>query len=65
MSIYERSLEPGSTEMPSCRCGAKMLLSRNQPPDRAADAEIRIYECIRCCHELRLTVWIESEAQAS
>jgi hypothetical protein len=65
MSIYEHVLEPGSTGMPSCPCGAKMLLSRKQPPDKAADTEIRIYECPRCRHELRLTVWIATEPQAS
>ena len=57
MSSYERLLVPGSTELPECRCGKEMQLTRiDALPDRA-DAQIRIYHCPACQHEMRLTIW--------
>ena len=45
MSSYERLLAPGSTELPECRCGKEMQLTRiEELPDRT-DAQIRIYNC--------------------
>ena len=59
MSAYERLLAPGSTELPECRCGKEMQLTRiEELPDRT-DAQIRIYNCSACHHEMRLTVWSE------
>ena len=53
-SSYERLLAPGSTELPECRCGKEMQLTRiEELPDRT-DAQIRIYNCPACHHE---TVW--------
>ena len=57
MSSYERLLVPDSTELPECRCGKEMKLVRvDELPDRT-DAQIRIYKCQACQHEMRLTVW--------
>ena len=56
MSKFERLLEAGSTELPDCRCGAEMKL-RAIVPVASGDTEIRIFRCLDCRHELRLTVW--------
>jgi hypothetical protein len=60
MSKLERILEPGSSEMPDCHCGAEMHLVRSEPADASPSAEIRIYECPNCKRELRVMVWIET-----
>jgi hypothetical protein len=57
--MFERLLEPGSTELPVCICTREMHLKRTEAAD--IDTEIRIFECPACSHELRLTVW-NSEA---
>jgi hypothetical protein len=57
MSSFERLLAPDSTEGPECRCGEEMQVERiDAVPDRT-DAQIRIYKCSTCQHEMRLTVW--------
>jgi hypothetical protein len=56
MSI-ERLLEPGSTEMPLCRCGVEMRLPDGVRPVATHETEIRVFMCPDCAHELRLTVW--------
>jgi hypothetical protein len=56
MSKIERLLEPGSTELPVCRCAAKMNLMAIVPVP-GGDTEIRIFRCPDCSHELRLTAW--------
>ena len=56
MSKFERLLEAGSTELPDCRCGAEMKLTAIVPV-AGGDAEIRIFQCPDCSHELRLTAW--------
>ena len=56
MSI-ERLLEPGSIEMPLCRCGLAMRLASGVRPVATHETEIRIFRCSVCDHELRLTVW--------
>jgi hypothetical protein len=54
----ERLLMPNSTERPDCRCGAEMEFAA---AERAGDgAEIRIYRCATCEHEMRLAVWIDA-----
>jgi predicted SprT family Zn-dependent metalloprotease len=58
MSSIELLLVPGCTDMPDCRCGEQMFLVQTLPEGR--DAEIRIYRCQACEHELRLTVWAEA-----
>jgi hypothetical protein len=56
MSKFERLLEAGSTELPDCCCGAEMKLMAIVPV-AGGDAEIRIFRCPDCGHELRLTAW--------
>jgi hypothetical protein len=56
MSKFERLLEPGSTELPDCRCAAEMNLMAIVPVP-SGDTEIRIFRCPNCSHELRLTAW--------
>ena len=58
--MLERLLEPGSTETPNCMCSSVMRLARTEATDR--DTEIRIFQCPKCEHELRLTVWNAVEA---
>ena len=57
--MFERLLEPGSTETPNCMCNSVMRLARTEAADR--DTEIRIFQCPNCEHELRLTVWTAVE----
>jgi DNA-directed RNA polymerase subunit RPC12/RpoP len=59
VSKFERFLVPGSTEQPDCRCGAEMRLVKANLSPQSANAEIRLYECPTCGHEIRLTVWVE------
>lgn len=55
MSLIERLLVPGSTELRECRCGKEMQLARvEELSDRT---QIRFYNCTACRHEMRLTVW--------
>ena len=57
MSAFERLLVPGCTDLPDCRCGKEMrIASTEQLPERS-DAQIRVYACRACQHEMRLTVW--------
>lgn len=58
MSNFENLLVPGSTERPDCRCGTEMRLVKAKPQ---GDAEIRIFKCDSCGHELQLMVWKESD----
>jgi hypothetical protein len=53
----ERLLEPGSNELPICRCGVEMQLVRGGRPAPTHETEIRIFICPVCEHEMRLTVW--------
>ena len=57
MSLYERLLIPGSIELPECRCGKEMQIVRDEELPERTDAQIRIYNCPACQHEMRLTVW--------
>ena len=65
MSLFERLLEPGCTEMPACRCGQEMKLVRVEPISIRDDAKIQIYHCSKCEHELRLTVWAVEAVELS
>jgi hypothetical protein len=59
MCLYERLLTPGSTELPECRCGEEMQIAGvDEVPDRA-EAQIRVYKCSTCRHEMRLTIWAD------
>jgi len=56
--IIERLLEPGSKELPTCRCGVEMkLVDQDRPAAATHETEIRIFRCPTCEHEMRLTVW--------
>ena len=57
MSIFERLLVPGCTELPECRCGKEMHVASIDPLPQQSDAHIRVYDCPACHHEMRLTVW--------
>jgi hypothetical protein len=57
MSTFERLLEPGCTEGPACRCGADMEIASIERLPEGRDADIRVYRCSVCDHEMRLTVW--------
>ena len=60
MSLFERLLVPGSTELPECRCGHAMQLARTEELGEQTDAQIRVYNCAYCHHEMRLTVWADT-----
>jgi hypothetical protein len=62
MSIIERLLVPGSTELPGCHCGAEMRIATVDPIPERGDAHIRIYKCPSCAREMRLTVWVSDLA---
>ena len=57
MSGFERLLEPGCTERPDCRCGREMEVARIELLPQGSDADVRVYQCSACLHEMRLTVW--------
>jgi hypothetical protein len=59
MSIFERLLAPDSTEGPECRCGEEMKIVGVDALLNSIDAQIRIYKCPSCQHEMRLTVWMD------
>jgi hypothetical protein len=56
MTNFELMLEPDSTALPDCRCGKEMSLARVELAP-VNDAQIRIFNCSGCDHEMRLTVW--------
>jgi peptide subunit release factor 1 (eRF1) len=57
MSQFERLLEPGCTDGPDCRCGQEMQIARIERLSEGKDADVRIYQCRTCHHEMRLTMW--------
>jgi hypothetical protein len=57
MFDFERLLVPGCTELPQCRCGKEMQITRTQRLSEKSDTHIRVYTCTACHHEMRLTVW--------
>jgi hypothetical protein len=57
MSGFERLLEPGCTERMACRCGEEMEVTRIERLPEGSDADVRVYRCAACQHEMRLTVW--------
>ena len=57
VSAIERLLVPGSTELPACHCGDDMRIASHDPIPEKGDAVIRIYKCLLCTREMRLTVW--------
>jgi DNA-directed RNA polymerase subunit RPC12/RpoP len=63
MSKIERLLVPGATELPDCRCGREMALASAEKTNHN-EAEIRIYKCSECNHEMRLIVWLDPPLQS-
>jgi hypothetical protein len=59
MSKLERLISGRVDEMPDCQCGAEMRL--NGSVRRSDETEMRLYECVVCGRELRLTVWSDTE----
>jgi hypothetical protein len=55
--MFERLLEPGCTESPSCQCGSEMHIAAIEILPEGCDAAIRVYRCEECQREMRLTVW--------
>jgi hypothetical protein len=59
MSSLERLLGPSCTEGPECRCGEEMKVARTEQLPDKSDAQVRIYNCHVCSHEMHLTVWAD------
>jgi hypothetical protein len=57
MSGFERLLVPGSTEKPTCRCGDVMEVASIERLPEGSDADVRVYQCAACRHQMWLTVW--------
>jgi hypothetical protein len=57
MPDLERLLVSNCTELPACRCGKEMHIDHTHPLPERADTHIRVYRCLACNHEMRLTVW--------
>ena len=53
--MFERLLEPGSSEVPACRCGDDMIVISVRP--KSADASVKTFQCPSCSSELRLMIW--------
>ncbi len=64
MSDLERLLVPGCTEMPACRCGREMYINHTYAVPQKTDVHIRVYKCLACDHEMRLTVWRSADVRA-
>ena len=57
---FERLLEPGNTDLPDGPCGEQMVVLGVTPTSVRGDySYIRVYKCLSCHHEMRLTVWAE------
>ena len=57
MSAFERLSVPGFAEFPKCRCGSELHIASIDPLRERSDTHIRVYNCLTCQHEMRLTVW--------
>lgn len=47
---------------PVCQCGKQMRLASVEAHSRAALAEIRIFDCKQCPHELRIMHLLDDDA---
>ena len=57
MSVSAPSLVPGFTELPKCRCGGNLHIVNVDPLPEGRDTHTRVYNCLKCQYEMRLTVW--------
>ena len=55
--MYERLLEPDSTDVPACHCGSEMRHVKTEA--RSEDAAVKQFACDNCGRELHLMVWPE------
>jgi hypothetical protein len=62
--MFERLLEPGCTESPTCQCGSEMHVAAMEILPEGSDAAVRVYQCDECQREMRLTVWAEPPLRA-
>ena len=62
--MFERLLEPGCTESPTCQCGKEMEIATIERLPEGTDAAIRVYRCKGCHREMRLTVWAPAAPSA-
>jgi hypothetical protein len=62
MSVFERLLTPGCTELPVCQCGEDMEITGINEFPTSRQAAIRVYTCPACKREMRLTVWAPDQA---
>ncbi len=53
--MFERLLEPGSTELPYCPCGDEMNMIELKAS--ASDTLVKVFKCETCNREMRLMVW--------
>ena len=53
--MFERLLEPDSTELPSCQCGSEMHMAELRTG--TGDALVKVFECAACHREMQLMVW--------
>jgi hypothetical protein len=65
MSDAERFLEPGCAELPICRCGKDMYIASTRSSPKMPEADIRVYNCLACDHEMHLAIWRADPAAAS
>jgi hypothetical protein len=57
MSAFARMTAPGCTESAPCRCGEEMEIVSIERLPEGSDADVRVYHCRTCHHEMLLTVW--------
>jgi hypothetical protein len=65
MAKFERVLASAShtIDAPDCHCTAEMRLITVMPRSDG-EAEVRIFRCPDCKHELRLTIWRDNATSA-
>ena len=65
MSDVERFLEPGCAELPVCRCGKDMYIASTRSSPKMPEADIRVFNCSACDHEMHLAIWRADPTAAS
>jgi hypothetical protein len=55
--MFERLLEPSSSDAPNCSCGNEMHFVRAK---KSNDAALKHFSCIACGWELIVMVWPEA-----
>jgi hypothetical protein len=65
MPDAERPLDPDCAELPVCRCGKDMYIALTRFSPKMPEADIRVYNCLACDHEMHLAIWRADPAAAS